>query len=87
MSFNELHYGQTPELLICSNATPQREPIKIILIGSRTGVNSIVYQLHHLRFAEVFEWTDPLKAPESLAVEPQHIMRLATKYLPNHSHR
>ncbi|MGA0200218.1 MAG: hypothetical protein ACO3NK_14095 [Prochlorotrichaceae cyanobacterium] len=50
-------------------------------------MNSIVHLLHHLRFAEVFEWTDPLKAPENLALEPQHIMRLATKYLPNHSHR
>ena len=87
MRFNDLHCGQTPELAVYSNPAPQREPIKIILIGSRAGVNSIVHLLHHLRFAEIFEWTDPLKAPESLAVDPQHIMRLATKYLPNHSHR
>ena len=87
MRFNDLHCGQTPELAVHSNPAPQREPIKIILIGSRAGVNSIVHLLHHLRFAEVFEWTDPLKAPESLAIEPQYIMRLAIKYLPHHSHR
>ena len=63
MNFNDLHCGQTPELAVHSNPAPQREPIKIILIGSRAGVNSIVHLLHHLRFAEVFEWTDPLKAP------------------------
>ncbi|MFZ4665200.1 MAG: hypothetical protein ACOYME_02090 [Prochlorotrichaceae cyanobacterium] len=70
------------EIQLHTNRAPHREPVKIILLGSRAGVNSIVHLLHHLRFAEVFEWTDALKAPDSLAVEPREIMRLAIKYLP-----
>ena len=70
------------EIPVHANGSPDREPVKIILIGSRTGVNSIVHLLYHLKFAEVFEWTDHLNAPETMTLEPKQIMRLAIKYLP-----
>ncbi|MEQ8999787.1 MAG: peptide ABC transporter substrate-binding protein [Coleofasciculus sp. B1-GNL1-01] len=37
--------------------TPHREPVKISIIGSRRGVNSIIRTLYRLRFAEVIEWS------------------------------
>jgi len=37
--------------------TPRREPVKISIIGSRWGVNSIIRTLYRLRFAEVMEWS------------------------------
>jgi hypothetical protein len=32
---------------------PDREPVKILIIGSRPAINAIVHTLHQLRFAEV----------------------------------
>ncbi|MBD2429201.1 hypothetical protein [Phormidium sp. FACHB-1136] len=36
---------------------PDREPVKILIIGSKPAVSSIVVALHQLGFAEIFEWT------------------------------
>lgn len=65
------------------NRASGREPVRLLLIGSRQGVNSVVHTLHHLRFAEVFEWSHDLPAPtQSLNLAPGEIMRILTKYIP-----
>ncbi|MEM9218773.1 MAG: hypothetical protein AAGD25_31085 [Cyanobacteria bacterium P01_F01_bin.150] len=70
---------------IYANRAPDREPVQLFLIGSRQGVNSIVHVLHHLRFAEVLEWSPVLNAPdvsEGLHIPSGGVMRVLTKYLP-----
>jgi len=64
---------------------PDREPVKILVIGSRSAVNAIVHSLHYHRFAEVFEWTDFLPAPSAdhpLQGKPGEVMKALIKYLP-----
>lgn len=84
--------SQSPEavglelsLKFYSYPKPDREPVKVLVIGSREAVNAIVYSLHHHRFAEVFEWTDFLPAPSdtnSLQTRPGEVMKALVKYLP-----
>jgi hypothetical protein len=38
-------------------STANREPVKILLIGSPKGVNTVIHTLYRLRFAEVREWS------------------------------
>ncbi|MEL7315096.1 MAG: hypothetical protein AAFN08_09110 [Cyanobacteria bacterium J06559_3] len=62
-----------------------REPVKLLVIGSREAVNAIVHSLHQHRFAEVFEWTDFLPAPSEtnpLQTRPGEVMKALVKYLP-----
>ncbi|RZM79142.1 hypothetical protein [Leptolyngbya iicbica] len=62
-----------------------REPVKLLVIGSREAVSSIVHSLHQHRFAEVFEWTDFLPAPSEtnpLQTRPGEVMKALVKYLP-----
>jgi hypothetical protein len=59
-----------------------REPVRLLLIGSREGVNSIIQTLHYLRFAEVLEWSHELPAPDQpLNLAPGDVMRVLTKRL------
>ncbi|MEB3233698.1 MAG: hypothetical protein VKJ64_22005 [Leptolyngbyaceae bacterium] len=70
---------------VYANNAPDREPVRLLLIGSRQGVNSIIHVLHHLRFAEVFEWSQALDAPDlskPLHIPSGEVMRVLTKYLP-----
>ena len=46
-----------PSPSVTPEPTPRREPVKISIIGSRRGVNSIIRTLYRLRFAEVIEWS------------------------------
>ena len=63
------------DLLASLNAIPQpqanRESVKILVIGSRQGVNKTVHRLHQLRFAEFSEWSRLLPAPV-----PGEVMRI-----------
>ncbi|MGB3492190.1 MAG: hypothetical protein WBA57_05655 [Elainellaceae cyanobacterium] len=64
----------------------QRTPVKILVIGSREAVTTTVYTLHHLRFAEIFEWTDFLAAPpahQGFHLRPDEVMKALVKYLPH----
>ena len=64
---------------------PDREPVRLLVIGSREAVNAIVHSLHAHRFAEVFEWTDFLPAPTEtspLQTRPGEVMKALVKYLP-----
>ena len=51
-----------------------REKVRIMVLGSPEGVESIVKSLHKLRFAEMKEWSNPL--PTGRAGE---VMRILTK--------
>ncbi|MFG6104510.1 hypothetical protein U2F10_19760 [Leptothoe sp. EHU-05/26/07-4] len=46
----------TPEstLQLYSVPKPDREPVKILIIGSQVAVNTIIYSHHHHRFAEPY---------------------------------
>lgn len=64
---------------------PDREPVKILVIGSKSSVSSIIVALHQLGFAEIFEWTDFLSAPNAdrpLQFGPDEVMKALVKYLP-----
>ncbi|WP_008307706.1 hypothetical protein [Leptolyngbya sp. PCC 6406] len=64
---------------------PDREPVKILVIGSKAAVSAIVHSLHQRRFAEVLEWTDFLPAPSEtnpLRTHPGEVMKALIKYLP-----
>ena len=52
-------------LKLHSYPNPDREPVKILVIGSKRSVSSIVVALHQLGFAEIFEWSG-LSAPPTL---------------------
>ena len=50
---------------------PERESVRIVIIGSLEGVNQMVLTLHHLRFAEVHRWSRPIPTGH-----PGEIMRI-----------
>jgi hypothetical protein len=55
---------------------PDRESLRVLLIGSRRGVTSTIQALHRLRFAEVREWSPLMPAPN-----PGEVMAILTRYL------
>jgi hypothetical protein len=55
---------------------PQRESLRVLIMGSRQGVTSIIHNLHRLGFAEVGEWSPLLPAPA-----PGEVMSILTRYL------
>lgn len=70
-----------PTLLISADKDsqaiePNREPVRLMAIGSRDGVLRVIHTLHHLRFAEVREWSPLLPAPT-----PGEVMSILTRYL------
>ncbi|MEO0378420.1 MAG: hypothetical protein AAF329_28265 [Cyanobacteria bacterium P01_A01_bin.17] len=72
-------------LKLHSYPKPDREPVKILVIGSREAVSAIVHSLHQLGFAEAFEWTDFLPAPtpdSPIQFRPGEVMKALVKYLP-----
>ena len=56
-------------------ATPDRESLRILVIGSRQGVIGTIQTLHRLRFAEVHEWSPLLPA-----ANPGEVMSILTRY-------
>ena len=69
-------------LQLYSVSKPDREPVKILIIGSQAAVNTIIYSLHHHQFAETFEWTQFLPADRPVYPQPGESMRALIKYLP-----
>lgn len=53
-----------------------REPVKLLVIGSRQSVNKTVHHLHQLQFAEFNEWSRLLPAPVA-----GQVMRILIRYL------
>lgn len=74
----------TPEsaLKLYSVPKPDREPVKILIIGSQSAVNTIIHSLHHHRFAEPFEWTQFLPTDNPIQLKPNEAMKALVKYLP-----
>ncbi len=56
--------------------TPDRESLRLLVIGSRQGVIGTIQTLHRLRFAEVREWSPLLPGPN-----PGEVMSILTRYL------
>jgi hypothetical protein len=44
---------------------PEKKFVKVMVIGSRKGITSVIKMLHHLRFAEVREWSPPVPYEDS----------------------
>ena len=55
---------------------PDREPVKILLIGSPKAVRSIIHILYSLGFASVSEWS-----PLQPAQKPGEVMSILMRYL------
>jgi hypothetical protein len=53
---------------------PDREALRLLLIGSRHGVVGTIQALHRLRFAEVGEWSPLLPGPS-----PGEVMSILTR--------
>jgi len=56
--------------------TPDRESLRLLVIGSRQGVIGTIQTLHRLRFAEVREWSPLLPGPN-----PGEVMSILTRHL------
>ncbi|NEP18325.1 MAG: hypothetical protein F6J97_15715 [Leptolyngbya sp. SIO4C1] len=70
------------QLQLYSTAKPDREPVKILVIGSQSAVNTIIHLIHQHRFAEVFEWTQFLPTDRPIQLQPGESMKALVKYLP-----
>ncbi len=57
----------SPDVSIQASTAPVsgKEFVKVMVIGSRKGVNMIIKLLHHLRFVEVSEWSPPVPYEDS----------------------
>lgn len=53
-----------------------REPVRIMLIGSKVGIDVMVKLLHQLGFAEVGDWSKPQTYPNS-----DKLMSVLTKWI------
>jgi hypothetical protein len=67
-----------PEELLqdADSPPPDREAVRLLVIGSRQSVTTIVQTLYHLGFAEMSEWSPFLPGPN-----PGEVMRILTRYL------
>lgn len=52
-----------------------REPVRLMIVGSRQGVVNIIHTLYAVRFAEIHEWSEPRLEPNS-----HRFMSVMTKY-------
>ncbi|MBD2445671.1 hypothetical protein H6G76_00605 [Nostoc sp. FACHB-152] len=56
---------------------PERESVKVVIYGSKTGVNNTILTLYKLGFAQVNEWSPLLpssKPGEVMSILTRHIM-------------
>lgn len=56
--------------------SPDRESLRLLVIGSREGVTNTIQTLHRLRYAEVREWSPLLPGPN-----PGEVMSILARYL------
>ena len=64
---------------VADSPIPEREAVRILVIGSRQGVTSIIQTLFRVGFAEVHEWSPLLPGPN-----PGEVMSILTRYLLTH---
>jgi hypothetical protein len=55
----------TAEREVSALQNPDRERLRVLVIGSRDGVVETIHDLHHRGFAEVGLWSPLLPAPSS----------------------
>ncbi len=71
---------QTTAPLVSSNdsteTTPDRESVKVVIYGSKRGVNNTILTLYKLGFAQVNEWSPLL--PSS---NPGEVMSILTRHI------
>lgn len=82
MTLPETTVNPESVLQLYSVPKPDREPVKILIIGSQTAVNTIIHSLHYHRFAEPFEWTQFLSTDNPIQLKPNEAMKALIKYLP-----
>lgn len=72
--------SETPAVPVSPSPSPEptsnREPVKILIIGSPKGVNTIIHTLYRLRFAEVREWS-----PLQPTANPGEVMSILRRQL------
>ncbi|MBN4003522.1 hypothetical protein [Nostoc sp. LPT] len=70
----------TPTSLVSSDnstaTTPARESVKVVIFGTKTGVNNTILTLYKLGFAQVNEWSPLL--PSS---NPGEVMSILTRHI------
>lgn len=59
-----------------SDPPPERESLRVLVIGSRRGVTGTIQTLYRLGFAEMVEWSPLLPAPT-----PGEVMSILTRYV------
>ncbi|MBE9205584.1 hypothetical protein IQ244_03475 [Nostoc sp. LEGE 06077] len=71
---------QTTPSLVSTNdsteTTPDRESVKVLIYGSKRGVNNTILTLYKLGFAQVNEWSPLL--PSS---NPGEVMSILIRYI------
>ncbi len=78
-SFSSGVSSTPPNPIFLSSSTElisNRELLRVLLIGSRKGVNNTIQTLYSLGFAPVGEWSPLLPAPN-----PSEVMSILTRYL------
>jgi hypothetical protein len=65
-----------PDAVVESPLPPNRESLRVLIIGSRQGVIRTIQTLYRLGFAEVGEWSPLLPAPNS-----GEVMSILTRYI------
>lgn len=71
-----------PALQLYSAPKADREPVKILVIGSQPAVNTVIHLIRQHRFAEVFEWTQFLPTDRPIQLKDGEAMKALIKYLP-----
>ncbi|MEH2069402.1 MAG: hypothetical protein V7K47_14770 [Nostoc sp.] len=59
-----------------TETTPNKESVKVVIYGSKKGVNNIILTLYKLGFAQVNEWSPLL--PSS---NPGEVMSILTRHI------
>jgi len=65
----------TVEREVTALQNPDREPLRILVIGSRDGVIETIHDLHRRSFAEVSLWSPLLPTPNL-----HEVMSILTRY-------
>jgi len=70
----------TTSPLVSANESPERRPgresVKVVIYGSKTGVNNTIFTLYKLGFAQVNEWSPLLPSPN-----PGEVMSILTRHI------
>jgi hypothetical protein len=61
---------------VATQTKPSREPVKVVIFGSKTGVNNTILTLYKLGFAQVNEWSPLLPT-----ANPGEVMSILTRYI------